>query len=197
MIGDQAQYRDLVTLYGTYGDEELIELSRGMDDLTAMAQEVLKGELTRRRIPIPSPKDAKLPNNANDSDSEIDRFADLAPEDCTWEFSEAEDALAASEALRAAGIENSVILPRSDTLDMRPPRIAVSPEDVEKTEAILSKPIPEEFRTLVRTRGEFVVPSCKKCGAADPVLESIEPANEWRCEVCGYTWTDEIVSSAP
>jgi ribosomal protein S27E len=197
MIGDAAQYRDLVTLYGTYGDEELIELARGMDDLIAMAQEVLKGELTRRRIPIPSPNAAKLPNSVKESDSEIDRFVDLAPQDCIWEFAEAEDALAASEALKAANIENSVILPRSDTLDIRPPRLAVSPEDVEKTEAILSKPIPEEFRILVRTRGEFVVPSCRKCGAPDPVLESIEPANEWRCEVCGHTWTEEIVSSAP
>ena len=197
MIGDLAQYRDLATLYGTYGDQELIELARGMDDLTAMAQEVLKGELTRRRIPIPSPKTAELPGNLKESDLEIDRFVDLAPKDCVWEFSEADDALAASEALKAAGIENSVILPRSDTLDMRPPRLAVSSEDVEKTETILSKPIPEEFRILARTRGEFVVPSCKKCGAPDPVLESIEPANEWRCEVCGYTWTDEIVSSAP
>jgi hypothetical protein len=197
MIGDAAQYRDLVTLYGTYGDEELIELARGMDDLTAMAQEVLKGELTRRRIPIPSPNTAKLPNTVKESDSEIDHFVDLAPQDCIWEFAEAEDALAASEALKAANIENSVILPRSDTLDMRPPRLAVSPEDVEKTEAILSKPIPEEFRILARTRGEFVVPSCRKCGVPDPVLESIEPANEWRCEVCGYTWTEEIVSSAP
>jgi hypothetical protein len=197
MIGDAAQYQDLVTLYGTYGDEELNELARGMDDLIPMAQEVLKGELTRRRIPIPSPNTAKLPDTGKESDSEIDRFVDLAPQDCIWEFAEAEDALAASEALKAANIENSVILPRSDTLDIRPPRLAVSPEDVEKTEAILSKPIPEEFRVLVRTRGEFVVPSCRKCGAPDPVLESIEPANEWRCEVCGYTWTDEIVSSAP
>jgi len=197
MIGDAAQYQDLVTLYGTYGDEELIELARGVDDLTAMAQEVLKGELTRRRIPIPSPNTAKLPNTVKESDSEIYRFVDLAPQDCIWEFAEAEDAMAASEALKAADIENSVILPRSDTLDMRSPRLAVSPEDVEKTEAILSKPIPEEFRILVRTRGEFVVPSCRKCGAPDPVLESIEPANEWRCEVCGYTWTDEIASSAP
>ena len=96
MIGDQAQYRDLVTLYGTYGDEELIELARGMDDLTAMAQEVLKGELTRRRIPIPSPNTAKLPNTAKESDSEINRFVDLAPQDCIWEFAEAEDAMAAA-----------------------------------------------------------------------------------------------------
>ena len=33
MIGDAAQYQELVTLYGSYGDDELIEMGRGMADL--------------------------------------------------------------------------------------------------------------------------------------------------------------------
>ena len=41
MIGDAAQYQELVTLYGSYGDDELIELGRGMADLPEMAQEAL------------------------------------------------------------------------------------------------------------------------------------------------------------
>src|SRR5258708_33848907 len=52
MIGDAAQYQELVTLYGSYGDDELVELGRGMADLTEMAQEALKGELTRRGLKI-------------------------------------------------------------------------------------------------------------------------------------------------
>ncbi len=193
MIGDGPQYRDLVELYGTYGDEELVELGRGMADLTEMAQEALKGELTRRRIPIPTPKSV-MPKNVRELDPTIDRFVDLAPEDCVWEFAETEDALAACEALRASGIESSVILPRADTLDMGAPRLAVAPQDVERTEAILSKPIPEEFRILVRTRDEFVVPCCRRCGAVDPLLESIEPTNQWRCDQCGHTWLEESAS---
>ena len=52
MIGDAAQYQELVTLYGSYGDEELIGLGRGMADLTEIAQEALKGELSRRGLKI-------------------------------------------------------------------------------------------------------------------------------------------------
>ena len=50
MIGDAGQYQELVTLYGSYGDDELIEMGRGMADLTETAQEALKGELTRRGL---------------------------------------------------------------------------------------------------------------------------------------------------
>lgn len=189
MLGDAAQYRDLVALYGSYGDEELVSFARSLGDLTEMAQEALKGELTRRHLAIPSSKGSTSPNSAGDSDP-IDRFAELAPEDCIWEFAEAEDALVAYEALRASGIESSVILPRMETMDTGPPRLVVALEDVEKTEAILSQPIPEEFRILVRTRAEFVVPRCSRCGTEDPLLESIEPTNQWLCESCGHTWSD-------
>jgi hypothetical protein len=194
MIGDAAQYQELVTLYSSYGDDELVELGRGMADLTEMAQEALQGELTRRRITIPT-SESGMPKNVREPDPALDRFVDLAPEDCVWEFAETEDALAAYEALRASGIESSVILPRAETLDMGAPRLAVLPQDVERTEAILSKPIPEEFRILVRTRDQFVVPCCRRCGAGDPLLESIEPTNQWRCDQCGHTWLEESVSS--
>jgi len=107
-----------------------------------------------------------------------------------WEFAEAEDAQAAGEMLRAAGIEYDMILPRIDTLDMGAPRLAVMPDDVERARQLLSQPIPEEFRTLVRTQDKFVVPTCSKCGAPDPLLESIEPTNKWKCEVCSHTWLD-------
>ncbi len=127
MLGDAAQYRDLVALYGSYGDEELVSFARSLGDLTEMAQEALKGELTRRHLAIPSSKGSTSPNSAGDSDP-IDRFAELAPEDCIWEFAEAEDALVAYEALRASGIESSVILPRMETMDTGPPRLVVALE---------------------------------------------------------------------
>ena len=33
-------------------------------------------------------------------------------------------------------------------------------------------------------------PACPKCGAPDPLLESVEPVNTWSCEICNATWTD-------
>src|SRR5258707_930918 len=200
-------YLNVVTLQTTLLSNQQTLASLHVQEMTAsvtliealgggweLSQEALTGELTRRRIPIPSPKSA-MPKDVREPDPAIDRFVDLAPEDCVWEFAETEDALAASEALRASGIESSVILPRADTLDMGAPRLAVSPQDVQRTEAILSKPIPEEFRILVRTRDEFVVPCCRRCGSVDPLLESIEPTNQWRCDQCGHTWSEESVSS--
>ena len=43
MIGDAAQYQELSALYGSYSDDELIGLGRGMADLTEMAQESSRG----------------------------------------------------------------------------------------------------------------------------------------------------------
>ena len=52
MIGDAEQYQELTTLYRSYGDGELVELGRGMADLTEMAQEALTSELKRRGLKI-------------------------------------------------------------------------------------------------------------------------------------------------
>ena len=43
MIGDAAQYQELLALYGSYSDDELIGIGRGMADLTEMAQESSRG----------------------------------------------------------------------------------------------------------------------------------------------------------
>lgn len=189
MIGDAEQYERLTRLYGEFGDNELLALGRDMGDLTEIAQEVLRAELSRRRLAIPSaPVDGA--SHSESPANPLDRLAYLAPQDCIWEFAETEDALAAGEALRAAGIECDVILPSAERFEMGAPRLAVAPEDVARAQPILSRPIAEEFRILVRTRDQFVVPSCPGCGAPDPLLESIEPTNQWRCEVCDKVWLE-------
>ena len=189
MIGDAEQYSELARLYADYGDEELIALGRQAGDLTEIAQEALKGELTRRSLTVsPAVKAAPGDSSEEDALSPSQGFGWLAPEGCVKEFAESEDALAAGEMLRAEGIECEVMLPRD--LDMRAPRVAVAPADAERAATSLSEPIPEEFRILVRTRDQFVVPTCPGCGATDPLLEEIEPTNKWRCEVCDRVWVD-------
>lgn len=191
MIGDAAQYQELAKLYGSFGDEELVALAARSDDLTEMAREVLQGEMTRRGLRVTTkglPAVAEAPDLRGLS---MERYAELAPEDCVWEFEGAEDALAAAEMLRAEGIECSAIVPSGQSLDRRGPRVAVWPEDVVRVEELLSRPIPDEFRVLVRTRDEFVPPACRRCGAEDPLLEAIEPANQWKCEECGHRWSDD------
>jgi hypothetical protein len=191
LIGDAEQYGDLTRLYAEFGDDELIAQGRAMGDLTETAQEVLKGELARRRLSVaPAEKTPIVDTVLDDELSLPPGFAWMAPERCIKEFAESEDALAAMEMLRAEGIACEVILPRGGYLDMGAPRLAVAPADSERAATLLSVPIPEEFRALVRTRDQFVVPTCQGCGAPDPLLEEIEPTNKWRCEVCDRVWID-------
>ena len=193
MIRDSEQYSELVRLYGEYGDDELIALGRQVGDLTETAQEALKGELARRRLVVSTEVKEPVVEEVEAIEEDDDRslplgFGRLAPEGCIKEFAESEDALAAVEMLRAEGIKCEVMLPQA--LDMRAPRVAVAPADAERAAALLAKPIPEEFREMVRTRDQFEIPTCPGCGAADPLLEEIEPTNKWRCEVCDRVWVD-------
>lgn len=190
MIGDAGQYSELVRLYGEYGDDELIALGRQVGDLTETAQAALKGELARRKLVVsPEAKERVVEEVEVEEDLLLPSgFGRLAPEGCVKPFAESEDALAAGEMLRAEGIECEVMLPQA--LDMRAPRVVVAPFDAERAATLLAGPIPEEFRVMVRTRDQFEVPTCPGCGAADPLLEEIEPTNKWRCEVCDRVWVD-------
>ena len=54
------------------------------------------------------------------------------------------------------------------------------------------RPIPAGDHRPIQTwkMPEFEAPKCPKCGAEDPVLESVEPTNTWLCEACGKRWTE-------
>ncbi|MGH9562768.1 MAG: hypothetical protein ACRD3S_15055, partial [Terracidiphilus sp.] len=42
---------------------------------------------------------------------------------------------------------------------------------------------------------EYEVPNCPKCGTEDPLLESVEPTNHWRCENCDAEWDDPAAAA--
>ena len=190
MIGDSEQYMQLIQIYSEMGDDELLALAGSKDDLTETAQEVLRTEMGKRRLRLePSVQQLSVIDTEEDDDL---RFGVLASPDYVWEFPEAEDAIAAGEWLGSEGIKYDVILPSMERMDRGAPRVAVMPKDAARAGEMLAKPIPEEFRILVRTREEFVVPKCRRCGADDPLLESIEPANHWKCESCGHEWVETL-----
>jgi hypothetical protein len=188
---DVESYRQLTARYRALNDDELLGLLKQIDGLTSSAQDILRAEISIRRLST-SPKRESVIGEV-DISSESDEFgwfADLSPQECIWEFSEIEDAEAAGAMLADADIICQVSISRGDTLDMRPPRIAVHPRDLTRARELLAQTIPEEFRILVRTRDQFVTPTCPRCRAADPLLEAIEPSNLWRCDVCNHSWTD-------
>jgi hypothetical protein len=198
MIGDAAQYQELVALYGSYGDDELVSLGRGMADLTEMAQEALKGELTRRGLKVAQPGEPVEARVLTDEDlADMRSYAELAPAECTFDFVDERAASAAYYALTGEGIEAIVVSAGSSKFDNRGPRVVVTPKDAKRAAAILSQPSADELKAETgETFDEFALPHCPACGGEDTLLESVDPVNQWRCDDCGHTWLEETVSPA-
>ena len=196
MIGDAAQYQDLVTLYGTYGDEELIELGRGMGDLTEMAQEALKGELSRRGLkitPVAAPVEVRVLTDEDLADMRT--YAESAPAECIFDFDTDNAASAAYYALTREGIDAIVLSQSRAKFDNRGPRVVVTPKDAERAAAILSQPAADQLRSEAEeVPEEFALPDCPVCGSEETLLESVDPVNQWRCDHCGHTWLEETAS---
>lgn len=198
MIGDAAQFQELVTLYTSYSDGELITLGRGMEDLTQMAQEALKGELTRRGLkltPAAKPVEARMPTDEELTDMRT--YAESAPDECIFDFPTEEAASAAYYALTREGVNAIVVSPKNAKSDG--PRVVVTPKDAERAAAIFSQLSTDKLteETLEETAAEFEVPRCPACGSEETVLESVDPVNQWQCEDCGHTWLEEQVSATP
>ena len=196
MIGDAAQYNELVTLYGDYSDDELVELGRGIADLTEMAQEVLKGELARRGLKIRPAGESLVARVLTDEDLQDMRvYAEVAPAECIFDFDDERSAAAAYYALAAQRIDAIVVSPGGTKADYHGPRVVVTPKDAERAAAILSEPSTDKLTAeKEEVPEEFAMPHCPSCGGVETLLESVDPVNQWRCDDCGHTWLEESVS---
>jgi hypothetical protein len=119
------------------------------------------------------------------------------PVEYTWktllcECDTLQEANELSEALKRAGIESWIEGPKASaysayaSLDLVNPRVLVAADQLDQARAIAAQPIPLEIvKESEATVHEFTPPSCPNCGTPDPVLESVDPANSWKCEQCG------------
>jgi tRNA(Ile2) C34 agmatinyltransferase TiaS len=96
--------------------------------------------------------------------------------------------------LREAGVESWIEGPGySVALEMSSPRIVVAADQLEQAREIISRPIPKEIVEQSKMPvEEYEPPVCPSCGTADPILESADPVNSWRCESCGRQWTEQV-----
>ena len=202
MIGDAAQYQELLALYGSYGDDELLGLARGMADLTERAQAALKGELTRRGLKIALAREGGETRVLSDDNlPDMRTYAATAPDECIFDFEDERSVQAAYYALQSAGIEAIVVSARAavstdGSTENRGPRVVVTPKDAERAAAILSQPSTDALKEEPEeTPEEFRLPRCPACGGEETLLESVDPVNQWRCDGCGHTWLEESVSS--
>jgi ribosomal protein L37AE/L43A len=140
---------------------------------------------------------------SDDPDTEI---AKNGGHDYTWktelcECETPEQAGQLKEALRREGIEcwftfngyTASYLPRhtQNWSSLGGIQIMVAADQLEQARAIAAKPIPQEIIDESKIEvPDYEVPKCPRCGANDPTLEAVAPANQWHCEQCGAEWSD-------
>jgi hypothetical protein len=208
-------WQRLTEHYRAISDEELKEIAAHFVDLTETAQQVLRNELRDRGLAMPRPP-AEAPQShesaaswslglneprpVDDSSSSPDEGGDDdRPHDYTWktQLCDCTDQIQAwqiHEVLQRAGIESWVEPPRSRySPGIEYPRIMVAADQLEAALQLAAKPIPQEIvEESQLPYEEFEAPKCPKCGAEDPVLESVDPVNRWSCEGCGKQWADPV-----
>ena len=209
-VNPAEDWQRLTEHYREIGDGELLELAADFVDLTETAQQVLRAEMRNRGLHEPraagearttSDRPAR-PRWAGSVDPDVGPIESSAPganeeddlpREFTWkttlcECDDREQAWQIHEVLKRAGIESWIERPGSGIVY---PRVLVAADQLDEAREIAARPVPREIVDELRQEPpEFEPPNCPKCGAEDPVLESVEPANAWLCEACGKQWTD-------
>ncbi len=202
------EWQRLARLYADKSDEELVDLSEDFGNLTEVAQQALRDELRKRKLSAPAVAPAMTPDNrpgfagwnrgadqVNTPSREADGEAsEDQPRDYSWrtqlcQCDSNEQANLLHMTLLNAGIESWVDFPDPEQkLGLDLPRIFVPADQLQQARQIAAQPIPQEI--MEESNAAFVAPRCPKCGATDPLLESVDSANHWLCESCGAEWTD-------
>jgi hypothetical protein len=182
MAEDTQQWNDLTQLYASFSETELRNLAGTLGDLTEVAQQALKSEFARRGLALPAQDGA----TQHGDDLALRAIAANAPPESVFEFADLEDALLAQSLLRSAGIGS--VVPTSEIGAVDTPRLIVGPADASAAQSILSRP--NALGTISAEDAVFTEPVCPQCGTPDPLLEGVDPTNQWRCESCGHSWID-------
>ncbi len=212
------EWRRLTALYSEMGDIEIRDLVDQINDLTPNAQQILRDELKKRGISEKAAaQEVRSPGGADslihwdgreDSDLDPDNKAPENPARAyTWKTGlcrcdSIDEAAQRCEMLSRAGIESWVQRPGSQfTIPwMEGPgvgdiQINVAADQLDQARSVIAQPIPQEIIDEVKREEEtpaYEIPTCPRCKAEDPILESVEPSNNWLCESCDYSWSDPI-----
>jgi cell division septation protein DedD len=201
------EWRRLSTLYSEMGDIEIQELADQINDLTPAAQQILRDELKKRSLAIESEPhagaDSMRPlrkatvnyeparyrynpgSDSNDGDGEHEFTWKVPLCDCETRT----EARRIATMLQRAGIDSWIEAPGDSA------RILVGADQLDQAELIAAQPVPQDILDEEReleAAAQYELPTCPHCGAPDPILESVEPSNNWLCESCDHTWSDPI-----
>jgi ribosomal protein L37AE/L43A len=198
-------WQALSELYRKKSDEEINELAQEFADLTEVAREVLRGEMKTRGMDDPATPKPPARRGRKEAEKHWDAPGQPAvrdeeeeselPREYTWKTPLCTCATVAqakqiAEVLRRAKIE-SWIEGGQNPWDAGSLRVVVAADELDQARELMANPIPQEVveETSVEAP-EYVAPACPACGAEDPVLEGVEPVNQWLCETCGRQWNE-------
>jgi len=192
-IDPEQERRRLAEFYSRQMDGELEKVASQAYELTDLAREALRAEMSRRELavdlvevapvaPVPAPVPGDPPdpepsapeNSSQDGDLELRRMQTIR------QFRDLPVALLAKGSLESAGIEAVLTDDNVVRLDwfwsnlMGGVKLKVAPEDVAEATEILDQPIPEGFD--VAGVGEYQQPHCPKCQSLDVNFQEVAPA---------------------
>lgn len=223
-IDPVAEWQRISEVYRSMYDDELINLAHDAQDLTDTARQALDMELKKRGLGdlsnarpariTPEPRRerraALLGNQGGAPQLILDYRTPQdtePPLEYTWKtlLCECESMVQAQmlrEFLRRGGVESWMDGQstgfRHKGVEFPNPKVLVAADQLGQARAIMANPIPKSiFEELKTDMPEFQSPKCPHCGIGDPALEGVDRFNSWRCESCGYQWTDEEEGQAP
>jgi len=201
-------------------DGELEKTASQANELTSLAREALKDELSKRGLsveplerlpepPPPEPLPVKLPPAELppwlDSELPLRELVTLR------KFRDLPEALLAKGCIESAGIESCLVDDNMVRLDwfwsnlMGGIKLQVRLEDAEAANSILEQPIPEGFD--VAGIGEYQQPRCPRCQSLDVNFQELDRPvayvsayfnvpiplrrRAWRCHSCRTEWEDD------
>jgi len=199
MTQELDERRRLADLYGTMSDEELLPLAADLPDLSAIAQEVLRAELIRRKLELPPLQSPENDGPEHRQLITLRQFRDLPEADL------------ARSVLDSAGIEsflqddNMIRMDWFNSNFIGGIKLRVSAENADAAREILTQDIPSNFE--VEGIGDYVQPRCPDCNSLEVTFTGLNkpiaytsmwagfplpiPGNGWKCEACGKEWVAE------
>ncbi len=203
-------WRRLTTHYAGMSEGELLNLAADYHHLTDMARQVLRDEMRKRGLSDPRSYAADQPGAAGvdwnsgsgplaaNGAAHHHRTGGFVWKNMLCACSNREEAWQITEVLRRVGIESWIDgapsyytpLPEMD-MSGRRLRVLVASDQLDAALAILAQPIPQDIVEQSRAEQvEYQPPVCPACGAPDPLLEGVAPANSWKCDICGRQWSE-------
>ena len=196
----EKERRRLAAYYASLDDAELGKIAAESAELTEIAREALRAEISRRSmVPEIFHPASSLKTDPPAAPAIIRRYRDLP------------EALIARSVLDSAGIECFLIDENIVRLNwflsnlVGNVKVLVRAEEAAEGSLILAQPVPESFATDTET--EYVQPRCPKCQSFEVTLNGLDrrfflallislpltvTIKGWSCRTCRHEWPERL-----